>query len=153
MFAFLEARKLIHQGLFSILSWNSFGNTCSGRSNTSPMDFLCILFCLMLFIVICLTQLCLPRHLYRLGGSRSTHWPAGGNVAEAKPRPALQLLAAQTHHEHQADSAPWVGPLPVPLRPLQVVRVVGLQGPGDLPGGSEQGKGPNVARRRTDLLL
>ncbi|XP_019936381.1 deoxyribonuclease-2-beta isoform X2 [Paralichthys olivaceus] len=93
------------------------------------------------------------KYLHRLGGSGPECRPAGGVVAEARSRSALQLLPAQTRHEHQEGSSAGIGPVRVLLRPLQVVCVTGLRQQRDLPGGHEQGDDPAEAWRGADLLL
>ena len=93
------------------------------------------------------------RHLHRLGGSGSGCRPAGGDLADTRSWAALQLLPAQTRPEHQEGAAPRTGPLPVPLRPLKVVRVTDLWRPVNLPGGFEQGESPAVACWGAGLLL
>lgn len=96
---------------------------------------------------------CSPRYLHGLGGSGPGCRPAGGVVAETRSRLALQLLPAQTRHEHQEGSSPGVGPIQVVPRPLQMVRVTKVCQQRNLPGGHEQGEDPAEARRGADLLL
>lgn len=93
------------------------------------------------------------RHLHGLGGSGSGCWPSGGVLADTRSRPSFQLLTAQTHHEHQEDPASHFSPFPFLFRPLKVVRFASVRGPSNLPGGPEQGVGPEVAWRGSDLLL
>lgn len=100
-----------------------------------------------------LSLLCLFRYLHGLGGSGPRCGPSGGDLAETRSRAALQLLSAQTHHEHQENSASWISAVLVSLRPLKVVCVTGLWGPSDLSWGPEQGEGPAVAWWRSSLLL
>lgn len=96
---------------------------------------------------------CTFRYLHRLGGSGPWCRSSGGVLAETRSPPALQLLPAQTHHEHQENSASWISAVPVLRWPLKMVCVTGLWGPSDLPWGPEQGEGPAVARWGASLLL
>lgn len=93
------------------------------------------------------------RYIHRLGGSGSGCWSPGAVLADKRWRPAFQLLAAQTHNEHQKGQTSHISPVWVLPWSLKVVRVPGLWGPGGLSGGSEQREAPNVARWGAGLLL